>query len=212
MKTPSPSRTAFAVVALLAAALPAAARDRDRDRDSRSNVTVVVRPGHSVRALPRDNARVVVRDRAYFYHGGVFYESRGKDYVVVTAPLGARVRALPPGYVRFGIGGRDYFYFNATFWIWEPSSREYVVVEKPNGGDAALASAEQQVPAPAPFYVYPARGQSEEQTRQDRYECHVWAVDEANFDPATGDSDAAGYAEYRRATEACLEGRGYTVR
>lgn len=212
MKNPSSSRIAFAVFAVLVAAVPAAARDRDRDQDSRSKVTVVVRPGHSVRALPRDNTRVAVRDHAYFYSGGLFYESRGNEFLVVTAPIGARVRALSPGYVRFGMGGRDYFYFNATFWIWDAPSREYVVVEKPNGGDAALASAEQKVSASTTFYVYPARGQSEEQTRQDRYECHIWAVDEANFDPAAGDNNAAGYADYRRATEACLEGRGYTVR
>jgi hypothetical protein len=34
------------------------------------------------------------------------------------------------------------------------------------------------VPAPPPqrVFVYPANGQSPEQTDRDRYECHVWAV------------------------------------
>lgn len=204
----------FTGAVALASAAPAwsQARDRDRDRDSRRDVTVVVRPGHAVRSLPKQNARIVVGKRDYFYHGGVFYQPKGASYVVVSAPVGARVRALPPGFVRVGLGGRDYFYFNATFYLWDPPTREYVVVEKPAGADAELDKAEQQAPSGSSFYVYPARGQTAEQTRQDRYECHVWAVDETQFDPSQGDADAAGHAEYLRATSACLEGRGYTVK
>jgi len=33
--------------------------------------------------------------------------------------------------------------------------------------------------------VYPAKGQSPEQTKRDKGECHVWAVDETGFDPAS---------------------------
>ncbi len=33
--------------------------------------------------------------------------------------------------------------------------------------------------------VYPAQGQSEQQLRRDRYECHAWAVRQSGFDPAT---------------------------
>jgi uncharacterized protein YcfJ len=33
------------------------------------------------------------------------------------------------------------------------------------------------------IYVYPAKGQSEQQLSADRYECHRWAVTETNFDP-----------------------------
>ena len=43
-------------------------------------------------------------------------------------------------------------------------------------------------PAPAPrmaeLIVYPARGQTAEQTDRDRYECHTWAVRETRFDPS----------------------------
>jgi hypothetical protein len=45
-------------------------------------------------------------------------------------------------------------------------------------------------PAPAPeaappqVYVYPTNGQSEAQLDRDRYECHVWAVKQTNFDPS----------------------------
>src|SRR3984957_12030828 len=42
------------------------------------------------------------------------------------------------------------------------------------------------VPAPPPqrVYVYPANGQSPEQTERDRYECHVWAVQQTGVDPS----------------------------
>ena len=33
--------------------------------------------------------------------------------------------------------------------------------------------------------LYPLRGQSQDQQRRDRYECHQWAIDESGFDPAT---------------------------
>jgi uncharacterized protein YcfJ len=33
------------------------------------------------------------------------------------------------------------------------------------------------------MYVYPAKGQSEQQLSTDRYECHRWAVAETGFDP-----------------------------
>jgi len=41
-------------------------------------------------------------------------------------------------------------------------------------------------PAPrmAELIVYPARGQTADQTDRDRYECHTWAVRETRFDPS----------------------------
>lgn len=42
-------------------------------------------------------------------------------------------------------------------------------------------------PAPAPptqVYVYPTGGQTEEKLGRDRYECHLWAVKQSNFDPS----------------------------
>lgn len=42
------------------------------------------------------------------------------------------------------------------------------------------------VPAPPPqrIFVYPAHGQSPEQTERDRYECHTWAVQQTGVDPS----------------------------
>ena len=47
-----------------------------------------------------------------------------------------------------------------------------------------------QAPPPQQVYVYPAQGQSEEQTERDRYECHVWAVQQTGVDPSRADSNA----------------------
>jgi uncharacterized protein YcfJ len=48
------------------------------------------------------------------------------------------------------------------------------------------------VPAPPPqrVFVYPANGQGPEQTERDRYECHVWAVQQTGVDPSRADASA----------------------
>jgi hypothetical protein len=48
------------------------------------------------------------------------------------------------------------------------------------------------VPAPPPqrVFVYPANGQSPEQTDRDRYECHIWAVQQTGVDPSRADASA----------------------
>jgi hypothetical protein len=39
-------------------------------------------------------------------------------------------------------------------------------------------------PGATQIVVYPAKGQSAEQTERDRYDCHVWAVQQSGFDPS----------------------------
>ena len=39
-------------------------------------------------------------------------------------------------------------------------------------------------PVSAPIVVYPAQGQTPDQLERDRYECHVWAVQQTGFDPS----------------------------
>jgi predicted lipid-binding transport protein (Tim44 family) len=48
------------------------------------------------------------------------------------------------------------------------------------------------VPSPPPqrVFVYPANGQSAEQTERDRYECHLWAVQQTGVDPSRADANA----------------------
>ena len=43
-------------------------------------------------------------------------------------------------------------------------------------------------PPPQKIFVYPSNGQSPEQTDRDRYECHLWAVQQTGVDPSRPDS------------------------
>ena len=43
---------------------------------------------------------------------------------------------------------------------------------------------------PRELYVYPAKGQSQEQLDRDRYDCHLWAVRQTGFDPSVAQSSA----------------------
>ncbi len=45
------------------------------------------------------------------------------------------------------------------------------------------------VTAPQRLFVYPAKGQTDERTARDRYECHLWAVKETDFDPSLAQPD-----------------------
>ncbi|MGD8808443.1 MAG: hypothetical protein PVG24_02500 [Gammaproteobacteria bacterium] len=62
------------------------------------------------------------------------------------------------------------------------------------------------------LYVYPAAGQSEERLASDRYECHVWSVEQTDFDPTLGAGSRDEAESYARAISACLEARDYVVR
>jgi hypothetical protein len=43
-------------------------------------------------------------------------------------------------------------------------------------------------PPPQKIFVYPANGQSPQQTDRDRYECHQWAVQQTGVDPSRADA------------------------
>ena len=165
--------------------------------------------GFRLRVLPNPYLSIVVGGFPYFYFDGVFYQSFNSGYIVVSAPIGAFVSTLPDGFIAFSIGLATYYYLNNTYYVWDDSRDGYVVVEKPAGADNAMTKE-----TSGRLFVYPNKGQDEEQQARDRYECHRWAVSETGFDPtleeeeySTKDND-----HYRRAIAACLEGRDYTVK
>lgn len=84
---------------------------------------------------------------------------------------GAHHRILPHGYKVVWIGGHEYYHHDHVYY--KQVTDGYVVVEKPS---TPITN--------NPMYIYPAMGQSEDQQRQDRYECHVWASDQTGFDPS----------------------------
>jgi hypothetical protein len=131
---------------------------------------------------------------------------------------------LPVGYVTYWWGGMPYYYWNSLYYTWSPADSGYVVTDPPPAGGEGSADTEgggyEQAPQAnygggnsADLYVYPRNGQSEEQTQNDRYECHSWAVSQSGFDPTQSQQQAGGNpANYRQAMAACLDARGYTTR
>ncbi len=152
------------------------------------------------------------RDRFYF-QGGVWYRSHGARFVVVTPPIGLGITVLPPYYSTVWVGGAPYYYADGVYYVYRPAQRTYVVVEPPRETEVLALPIEtgQQ-------FVYPKNGQDEQQQAKDKYECHRWAVTQTAYDP-TQPSDnpppqdvTRKRDDYDRATKACLEGRGYSVR
>jgi hypothetical protein len=165
-----------------------------------------------VRALPRAAVPVVVDRARYYYGGGAFYRPYGRRYVVVGAPLGARVHSLPYGYLSFTLASDLFFFGAGNYYRWDPAYREYVVVERPRGAEDAVTKAESTPDTSTQVFAYPRQGQSEQQADRDRYDCHLWAVQQSGFDPAEPAERLELIPDYRRAMTACLEGRGYSVR
>jgi hypothetical protein len=62
------------------------------------------------------------------------------------------------------------------------------------------------------LYVYPAAGQSDAQTSEDRYQCHVWATNQSGYDPTQGAGKREDAEGYTRAFTACMQGRNYVVK
>ena len=130
---------------------------------------------------------------------------------------------LPVGYVTYWWGGFPYYYWNSLYYTWSPAQSGYVVTDPPpveeSEGSADAGGGYEQAPqanysgsgSAGDVYVYPRNGQTEEQTQNDRYECHSWAVSQSGFDP-TRPQQTGNPADYRRAMVACLDARGYSSR
>jgi len=145
---------------------------------------------------------------------------------------------LPIGYATYWWGGAPYYYYDNAYYQYDPSYNGYVATDPPpvggtddtetppatdnsvvsndeaaTGSAVAPASAVPARPAGASdIYVYPKNGQSDEQTSNDRFECHKWAVAQTGFDPTHSVNLQGTPADYRRAIGACLDARGYTVK
>lgn len=167
------------------------------------------KPGYRLQHLPHHHTRIWYRNRDYYYFGGSFFLPASYGYYVVNAPIGARIRVLPHGYLSFYLGHNHYYYYNDIYYRHIPDTREYVVVEPPEGAEEALMAAADQG---SNLYVYPNEGQSAETQERDRYDCHLWAVDQTDYEPGLEGQEPELADDYRRALSACLEGRGYTVK
>jgi len=171
-------------------------------------------PGWAMHAPPPRSRVVVWGGVNYRYLDSVWYAPGARGYVVVRPPYGAVIGDRPAFFTLVTIGAIAYLYANGVYYR-EHSGGGYEVVPTPVEG---LPAATAQPQPQAKSYVYPGQSQSAEQQASDEYECHQWAVSQTGFDPtavASGQRAPAGPVQregYQRATSACLEGRGYTVR
>jgi hypothetical protein len=163
--------------------------------------------GWRVAAPPQHAHWVPWGGARYAYFNGVWYAPYGSAFVVARPPVGIIVTDLPVFRTVVVLGGISYLYANGVYYH-EHAGGGYEVVPSPvlAPGDSGAART----------YVYPKLGQSAEKQASDEYECHRWAVGQTGFDPSAA---AAGQgtgptmrSDYARAQNACLEGRGYTVR
>ena len=123
---------------------------------------------------------------------------------------GPRYGGWGPGWVLGGIGlgiglglGLGNYYYGAPYYAPYPA---YVV----SGPPPVIYPEAQPVPsvpsvssAPDPV-IYPRNGQSASQLESDRQACNRWAT--------TQPQAMADASVFQRATAACMDGRGYSIR
>jgi hypothetical protein len=173
-------------------------------------------------------------------HGGRHGHGGGGHFFIFAPPIfGAPI--FPYYYPSVWVGAGPY-YPSSTYYVQSPPNyvvteapeRSYVA-ELPRGGAMAQSPVSgvvelgpvsalqpqspksRQVPT-GQWFVYPSKGQSQEQQARDRNDCNGWAVGQTGYDPNLpsqgGSSDQAQTTsmDYGRAVSACLEGRGYAIR
>lgn len=143
--------------------------------------------GLAMLVLVASSAPVMAQGRHGGYGGG--YAGHGHGY---------RGHGYFWGGVGIGFGLAPYYYAP-----WYPG---YVVVEQPPAVYYGAPEAPREpvaAPAPDPI-IYPRNGQSPAQIEADRRDCDRWAM--------TQPRAMADASVFHRATLACMEGRGYTVR
>jgi hypothetical protein len=171
--------------------------------------------GQYIERMPGGHRVVVYGRTRYYFHGGAWYRPQGRRFVVIAPPFGMVVPFLPPYYATIWVGYAPYYYANDVYYA--QGAGGYVVVEPPKGDVSQTAPPTGQ-PTTGQVFIYPRQGQSEQKQTTDRYECHSWAVSQAGYDPThppAGMPEAQMLpkrADYQRASAACLDGRGYTVK
>ncbi len=167
---------------------------------------------HAVEVLPHGYHAVPYRGAHYYYHGGVWYRPYRSHFIVAFPPVGLVVPILPAFYTTIWVGGAPYYYAGGVYYVWRPEERGYAVTEAPPD-----SKVNEQPAVPDQLFIYPQKGQGEQQQTADRYQCHRWSADQSGFDPTQPGGNvpqaqhAAKRTDYQRAMKACLQARGYSV-
>ena len=171
------------------------------------------RSGHFTDHLPLRRPPIHFRNTDYFFQRGIWYRPSGSRFVVVVPPVGIVVPTLPPFYATLWVGSIPYYYANDVYYVWRPDRNGYVVTEPPE----EPGEPEQPLIADE-LFIYPKKGQNEQQQADDRYACHRWSVSQTHYDPTQPPENVPANGltrkreDYQRAMRACLEGKDYSVR
>jgi hypothetical protein len=134
-----------------------------------------------------------------YYPSATYYVQSPPNDVVVEAPESSYVAELPPG---------DSIPQSPGSGVVELGPVSALQPQSPKSGQVPIRQ----------WFVYPSKGQSQEQQAKDRNDCNGWAASQTGYDPnhpsQGGSSDQAQTMsmDYGRAMSACLEGRGYAIR
>ncbi len=159
-------------------------------------------PGYVAPRLPYGAVGVGVGPGRYWFQGGVWYRPYDRGFRVVLPPVGLVIPVLPAAYVTLTLGGLPCYYANGVYYRAVPDGYA-VIAPPPDATNAPAAVAPPAPPRPDPI-IYPRNGQSPEQLENDRRDCNRWATTQPN---AQADASV-----FNRAVEACMDGRGYTLK
>jgi hypothetical protein len=140
-------------------------------------------------------------------HNGRGYGWGGRGYYGGAGWLGYGLlfSALPLAYSTYYWDGVPYYYADDNYYQWDSSANEYETVQPPSEVVNEAAAVAQAQPAQAELFAYPKNGQTATQQAKDRTDCQQWAT-------AQTGAEAANLANHLKAEEACLTGKGYSVR
>jgi len=152
-----------------------------------------------------------------YYSAPAYGPVYGPAYGPVYAPAyGSYVNGLPTGSVSVSVGGGRYWRHGGVWY--RPWGPRWVVVAPPvmMGPPPVIVQERPAVvveegPPPVRIppsrpdpIIYPRQGQNAHQTEADRQDCNRWATTQPS---AMGDASI-----FYRAVEACMDGRGYTMK
>ncbi len=134
-----------------------------------------------------------------YYPGATYYVQSPPNYVVTEAPERSYVAELPP---------RGAMTQSRGSGVVELGPVSALQPQSPQSGQRPTGQ----------WFVYPSKGQSQEQQAKDRNDCNGWAAGQTGYDPnlpsqgGSSDQQQTMSMDYGRAMSACLEGRGYAIR
>jgi hypothetical protein len=182
--------------------------------EPRGPAYIVVEPpiGLVVPTMPAFATPVVSGDTTYLYANSTFYHARPDlgGYEVVNDPSEAMpvTAAAPPTGAAFPA---------ATAVAVPVVTASAAMAAAPMAAPAAYppaaaAAAAAGRPPGTTFTVTPRNNQTSEEQARDYYECYRFANSQTGYDPMHPTVNSMRQSSYERASAACFDARGYTVR